>query len=127
MAIYFQRRNQFACVMANRFTLYERERLEKTSTFILDNLQLALRLQDLCAMALMNRHRLNEGFKKIHGKKVFDFIREQRMQKAKELLLQTDESLEAIADATGYAYTNNFLRAYKQYFGNTPANERKEP
>ena len=113
--------------MPNRFTAKETERLKKTSGFIKENLHSILGLKELCAMAAMNRHRLNEGFKKMHGKKVSEFIREQRMEKAKELLQQTDESVQLIAEATGYGYANNFLRAYKQYFGNTPAKERKEP
>jgi AraC family transcriptional regulator, transcriptional activator of the genes for pyochelin and ferripyochelin receptors len=112
--------------MAYRFTLYERERLELTRHYILDNLHMQLKLPELCVLCTMNRNKLNEGFKKYYGKNIVACIKEYRMQKAKKLLIETDDAIRDIAEATGYAYPTNFLKAYKNYFGYTAGFERRK-
>ena len=47
-----------------------------------------------------------------------------RMEKAKELLLTTDESIESIADAVGYSHGSNFSKVYRRYYGHLPKDER---
>ncbi|MBA2499262.1 MAG: helix-turn-helix transcriptional regulator [Chitinophagaceae bacterium] len=111
--------------MKNRMTLSDMEQLKNTAEFIRNNMHRKMKLDELCAIALMNRHRLNKCFQNIYGKQVFDFITAQRMQKSRELLLQTDDSIQDIASATGYDYANNFSKAYKRYFGYSPGEERK--
>jgi transcriptional regulator GlxA family with amidase domain len=53
------------------------------------------------------------------------FHKQQRMEKAKQLLLTTDKSIDAIAEATGYNHYSNFLIAYKNHHGYPPGQERR--
>ena len=76
-------------------------------------------------MALMNRHKLNEGFQKYYDKKARAYILEQRMQKARKLLLESDLSLAEIAETIGYEHANNFSTAYQKFYGHAPSKERQ--
>lgn len=112
--------------MKSRLTISEIEQLKLTADFISNNMQRKIKLDELCAIALMNRHRLNECFQKIYGKNVFGYITTQRMQKARELLLHTDDPIQNIGNAIGYEYPNNFSKAYKRFYKHAPGEERRE-
>lgn len=110
--------------MKSRLTISEIEQLKLTAAFISNNMHRKIKLDELCAIALMNRHRLNECFQKIYGKNVFGYITTLRMQKARELLLQTDDPIQDIGNAIGYEYPNNFSKAYKRFYKHSPGEER---
>lgn len=65
-------------------------------------------------------------FKEIMGEKFSDYLEKKRMGYAKKLLLETDWTVERIGMETGYSNTNAFRKAYKRYFGVSPAQGRKE-
>ena len=80
----------------------------------------------LCAISMMGRQKLNEGFKKLYGKPLSAIVLDMRMEKARQLLIDTDESIERIATATGYQHRSSFTRAYKKYYGHNPGLERRK-
>lgn len=49
-----------------------------------------------------------------------DLVTEEKMRMARELLEQTDASVEAIALQLGYAQPSSFFRAYRKFHGTTP-------
>jgi AraC-like DNA-binding protein len=54
------------------------------------------------------------------GKTVHQWIVEYRMAKACSLLLETNQSVEQIAEAVGYQYVGCFFRQFRISFGTTP-------
>ncbi len=48
-----------------------------------------------------------------------------RLQRARELLLQTDMSLVEIAAQTGFVSSSHFSKSYKEFFGHSPSSERR--
>ncbi len=54
------------------------------------------------------------------GKTVHQWIVERRMAQACSLLLETNQSIEQIAEAVGYRYTGCFFRQFRISFGMTP-------
>jgi AraC-like DNA-binding protein len=50
-----------------------------------------------------NQCYLKKGFKEVTGKTIFEFIQENRMEKAKYLLQNSDKTIGEIALLTGYA------------------------
>lgn len=54
-----------------------------------------------------------------------DILEDLRRQEAMRLLLQTQDSLERVAEALGYSDVANFNRAFKRWTGTTPAQYRK--
>ena len=113
-------------VMGYRFGKEERERLAAVERYLAENLHETVRVEGLCRLAIMGRDKLNAGFERFYGCTVRAYLTRLRMQKARELLRQTEESVGAIAAACGYEHAENFTKSYKRVFGVTPRMERKE-
>ena len=67
---------------------------------------------------------ISRVFKQRTGKNLTDFIGEIRIQKAKELLTQTDQKVGDIAAAVGIENRTTFLRVFKKYEGISPIEYR---
>ena len=52
-------------------------------------------------------------------------LRDLRLRRAVELLRNTNLSMERIMEETGYSNMNNFYRSFKEHFGQTPLEFRK--
>ena len=52
-------------------------------------------------------------------------LRDFKLKQAKKLLQTTDKKLNEICDTIGYSDTTQFIRDFKQQYGNTPAKYRK--
>ncbi len=64
-------------------------------------------------------------FSAVYGKPVSQYMREKRMEKAKELLETTDESIGEIALASGYEHQGKFGSAFKDSYGVSPLEYRR--
>ena len=73
----------------------------------------------------INQTKLKTGFKQIFGQSVFEYLVDQRMNKAKELLISTATSVSEIANIIGYNHPQHFITAFKRQFGCTPGEFRK--
>ena len=49
-----------------------------------------------------------------------------RIEYAQKLLKESDMTVNKVAEASGYANTSSFIRAFKKLTGNTPGEYRKE-
>ncbi len=72
----------------------------------------------------MNGAYLSRFFKKQAGCGVLDYIHEIRIQEAKKLMAETDESIKAISEKVGYYNSLTFIRAFKRQEGCTPGQYR---
>ncbi|MEZ5498672.1 MAG: AraC family transcriptional regulator [Steroidobacteraceae bacterium] len=68
----------------------------------------------------LNEGKLMHAFKQMFGCTIFDFAQQLRMQRAKELLEQSDLAVTQVAFEVGYEYSSNFTTAFKRHFGVTP-------
>ena len=73
----------------------------------------------------INRKKLTYGFKHMFRQTVSEFIFEQKMLAAQDLLTQNDLSIDQVATAVGYDHAGNFSTAFKRYFGVPPRNSKK--
>ncbi len=69
---------------------------------------------------------LNRIFKKHMGEGLHAYIVGYRLKIAKELLRNTDDQIDAIAYATGFATPSHFIKHFKRAFGETPYRFRAE-
>lgn len=65
-------------------------------------------------------------YKEQTGCGFWEYVTELRMEKAKELLLTTEEMVGTIAGEVGYESEYHFSRKFKEYTGQSPKNFRKE-
>lgn len=109
-----------------RYTPYDAEQIYKAREILLATLGKPPRtIRELAKMVGLNEDKLKAGFKHFFGVAVFEAFQHARMEKARDLLLHTNEPVKAIASLTGYLRTTNFITAFRKYFGYTPASLRR--
>ena len=64
-------------------------------------------------------------FREETGSTFTQILRDFKLKQAKKLLQTTDKKLNEICDDIGYSDTTQFIRDFKQQYGNTPAKYRK--
>lgn len=75
----------------------------------------------------MSRGRLQQLFKEQMGVLLGDYLVEQRLQKAAELLATTNMSIKEISFAVGYEHQSSFTRAFENRFSRSPKRYRSDP
>jgi len=98
----------------------EIDKINRAKEFIVNNLDDNITIPILANMVGTNQCYLKKGFKEITGKTIFEFIQDNRMEKAKYLLQNSDKSIGDVALMTGYASLSSFSQSFKNYFGTTP-------
>ncbi len=81
-------------------------------------------LPDLAKLIGTNECYLKREFKNVFGLPVRSYQRKIKMEKARDLLLNTSMSIEAISARMGYVHTTHFTAAYKKYYQVTPGETR---
>jgi AraC family transcriptional regulator, arabinose operon regulatory protein len=82
-------------------------------------------IADLSVELSMNRNKLYAGIKKLCFKTIHQFIVQQRIKSAKQLLRETEMPIKAIAIECGYQNVKNFHTAFKKWTGKTPSEYQK--
>ena len=98
--------------------------IKKTCRYLKTNLYSKLILDDIAASMGSNRSKLAATFKRVLGVGVFEWLRKQRMLKAKSLLIHSDLSIQEIGFEVGYENSANFSSAYKKQFNLSPRQQR---
>jgi len=79
----------------------------------------------ICQRFVINRDKLQAGFQEETNFTVHAYIIDQRMKKAAKRLLESDDSIKAIAMDSGYRRQRSFNKAFKSIFKLTPATYRR--
>ena len=79
----------------------------------------------LSRRACLSATTVKEGFRRLYGLPVHTWLRQRRMERAAELLHTTELSLEGVAKAVGYSSVSQFIAAFRQQYGLTPGQYRK--
>ena len=69
---------------------------------------------------------LSRLFKKSTGKSISQYIRQYRMEKAKDALLHTRKKVIDIGIQSGYPNYSYFCQSFREYFGSSPEKYRQE-
>jgi AraC-like DNA-binding protein len=104
---------------------YELNKLRETWEYLLHNLDNPGTLMDLSHTIGLNDFKLKKGFKQLYGVTIFEFLIQARMEKARQLLQETDMTVHAVAIAVGYKNISSFTVAYKKKFGLLPSEVRR--
>ncbi|SFJ91548.1 Helix-turn-helix domain-containing protein [Paenibacillus sp. UNC496MF] len=73
---------------------------------------------------LSNRY-LSKLFKDSFGEKFIDYLVKLRVERAKQLLLDTNEPVQNVAVKVGYLHPFSFIRVFKKIAGTTPGDFRR--
>ncbi|WP_163516791.1 AraC family transcriptional regulator [Gelidibacter japonicus] len=72
-----------------------------------------------------NEFKLKYGFKELYGTTIHKFIIQERLRKAQVMIQYTDLPFKTIANKVGFKSQSHFSRLFKQRFGYTPKELRK--
>ena len=115
---YFKRLN-------DRVQSVSRQEIQDVLTYIESNLEKAVTLESMADYIGMNSSYFSRLFKQETGSSFSDYLNHLRIKRADQLLVQTDMSLENIAQAVGMGSASYFCRAYKKATGQTPGKTRE--
>ena len=95
-------------------------RMQYVLKYIHDNLAEKIPVEQLCRKAYMNRNQFFQLFKQQFGVTPVDYINQERIRKAKQLMTQTQSSLAEISWQCGFSDVNYFSRLFRKAEGLTP-------
>ncbi|MFT5758693.1 MAG: transcriptional regulator GlxA family with amidase domain [Alteromonadaceae bacterium] len=98
---------------------------QKTTQYLNKHLASNIQLNELAAKMATNRNKLSKAFNVYLGTSVIKWLREQRMNKARELLHHTNIPIQEVAYQVGYDNAGNFSSAYRQVFALSPRQDRQ--
>jgi AraC family transcriptional regulator len=78
-------------------------------------------LEELAAHAGLTPSHFCRVFKKATGASPHQYVMRVRLERAKQLLIQTDLGLGELADSLGFASQSHFTRLFRQAVGRTPS------
>ena len=93
-----------------------------TLKYINDNITEPLTLNSVCNEVHLSKEYTSKVFKREMGVTVTQYINQQKLEIAKNLLLSNEFDLQSIAEKVGYQNYNYFSRIFKKNFGITPIN-----
>lgn len=100
--------------------------LEKMENYIRLHLSENLSLDELASIAGMSTTHLSRLFKKKHDMTIVDYITEQRMRLAMQLLAEAGIPVSTAAMRCGFSNYSYFTKAFKKFTGKTPREYRQE-
>ncbi|WP_059002608.1 helix-turn-helix domain-containing protein [Leptolyngbya sp. NIES-2104] len=94
--------------------------LQKVSDYILDRLDQDLSLSELANVLNLSQYHFSRLFKQSTGMAPHQYLTRCRIDRAKQLLLNTQMSISEIAFAVGFNNHSSFTRLFRQLVGVTP-------
>ncbi|MDB4957095.1 MAG: transcriptional regulator, AraC family [Myxococcales bacterium] len=82
-------------------------------------------LGELAAAVGTNEFTLKRNFKRVFGRPPYAFLLAHRLERARDLLVESDQSIKEIAATIGYAHASHFSTAFRRHFGVTPWQQRQ--
>lgn len=98
--------------------------VSRAKAYIMEHISEEISMEELAASLYISPNHLTRSFKKEMGKTPIDFLIEQRMFLAKELLEQNNFSISMISAKVGYGNYSYFTKIFKKFYGKTPREYR---
>ncbi|ENH97010.1 AraC family transcriptional regulator [Gracilibacillus halophilus YIM-C55.5] len=102
----------------------EQKFLQEVFRYIEENYPYA-NLQDLADIFYQSVYWTSKQIKRLTNQNFKDLLQEKRLLVAKNLILHSDMSMQAIAEAVGYENISYFYRLFKKKYGWTPRSYKK--
>lgn len=99
----------------------------KSIAYIRDNLHQPISLQQVAGFVHINPNHFSEVFKRETGCTYIEFVTQERMKRAADLLQSTQAKVSDIARRVGYEDIKYFTQQFKKHTGQTPSEYRQGP
>jgi len=108
-----------------QLTTQEIHAIQKAHDILTSHLDHPPSLKQLSDDLLISEQKLSLGFKDLFHTTIGQFIKDQRMHEAANLLTTTEHSIDEISNMVGYSHPSNFGKAFKAKYLRTPLQYRK--
>ncbi len=98
--------------------------LNHVRDYITANLGRNLSLSELAALVNLSRFHFVRAFKRTTGAAPYQFVLNSRVERAKEMLTESNSSIAAVARSVGFHSTLQLERAFRRLIGMTPSSYR---
>ena len=98
--------------------------VRRVGAFLKKNCDRQITIERLGQIFYTNKNKLSYLFMLVYGVSIIEFVQTQRMERAKELLVDTDMSMKEIAALVGYKNQGSFSDVFKHFMGLTPSKYR---
>jgi len=103
-----------------KFSEYDKEAVYLAKDILINNMQNPPSIIELAKLVKLNEFKLKIGFKKFFHNTPYKFLHSYKMNKAKELLENSDMNVSEVSYEVGYKYIHSFSRVFAQEFGVLP-------
>ena len=101
------------------------ETIKRVHDYLTENLSKRITIEELSKKFAMNPTTLKTVFKDVYGNSLAAHIKEHRMEKAAELLVNTQMPVNQIAQEVGYESQSKFGTVFKEFFKLSPMEYKK--
>ena len=110
-------------IIAENSTSLDKEFMNTVLTYINDNLSdEKLNVEHLANQLFLSRSKLYRKIKALTGDTANEFIRKVRLEKAKQIIEQSDLTISEVCYKVGFSSPSYFTKCFKDYFGVLPTN-----
>lgn len=127
LSIHIGRFSVFICSVITQSQLCtEKCKIDSIKEFVDSNFTASdFSLQKVADTFGMSPPKLSAYFKNNSGENISNYVNRLRVEYAKKLLCETDDSLQTIVNKIGYLNVSSFIRMFKEYTNTTPGEYRQ--
>ena len=100
--------------------------VDRIEAFIKGHLEQGISIAEVAGTFHFNSNYLSGIYKTVRGATLADFITEEKMKHARNLLIDTEIKVQKIGERLGYSTPANFIRSFKKHYGITPNEYRRK-
>lgn len=101
------------------------QKVHEVALYLQTHIHESVSLEELAQRFFMSRSYLTRSFRNVTGFSVVEYMTYIRIQKAQQLLWESDRSITEIADLCGFGNITYFEKVFKEATGQTPVQYRK--
>ncbi|MEX0271504.1 helix-turn-helix transcriptional regulator [Leptolyngbyaceae cyanobacterium UHCC 1019] len=94
--------------------------IHQAREILIQNLDNPPSLLDLARQVGLNDRKLKQGFHQVFNTTAFGYLRDCRLERAQQLLMDSEISIEQVAKMVGYGDRSRFASAFRKKFGVNP-------
>ena len=104
----------------------EWERVKRVTDYLEENLDRTPSLNQLSRLAGTNQTTLSDQFKAVHHETIFSYLRNRRLEVARDLLRTENTSVTDISFRVGFSSSTSFATAFRRRYGYPPSQEASD-
>lgn len=97
-----------------------RNPVSEVVSYVQDNMSEPLTVSDLAERVSLSPSAFSHLFREVTGKSPYQFVKEMRLNRARDLLIEGRLSVTQVSKAVGYASASHFINEFRARFGATP-------